>query len=174
MKKVKSSNFLLFPRELLVFILILSFDFLSKYWVVHHLPLIQPYLGFPFGGIGILNTQFLKISIVHLTNTGTAWGLFANFQIPLLVLRLFITCGILGYLLFLKPPKHLRMPLFIIAAGAFGNIADFFLYGHVIDMIYFIFYKYSFPIFNIADSCIFCAISYLILFARGKSHAASH
>ncbi len=107
-----------------------------------------------------------------MTNTGTAWGLFSNFQIPLLIVRILIICGLLGYLLFFRPAKYLRLPLFIIAAGALGNILDFFLYGHVIDMFYFIFYKYSYPIFNIAYSAIFCSIVYLILFP--KKHAPAH
>lgn len=172
MKKVTSSKFTLSAKELLLFALILILDFASKYWVVHHLPLIQPYLGFPFGGIGILNSTLLKISIVHMTNMGTAWGLLSNFQVPLLILRIVIVGGILAYLLFLKPAKYLRLPLFAIAAGALGNIIDYFLYGHVIDMIYLIFYHYSYPIFNIADSAIFLAIAYLILIP--KKYAASH
>lgn len=173
MKKVTlSKGFTLSIREVLLFALILILDFASKYWTSHHLPLIQPYQGFPFGGIGILNSTLLKISIVHMTNTGTAWGLLSNFQVPLLILRILIVGGILAYLLFLKPAKYLRLPLFAIAAGALGNIIDYFLYGHVIDMIYLIFYHYSYPIFNIADSAIFLAIAYLILIPR--KYAVAH
>lgn len=167
MKKVKSSKYL----EISIFFLILLLDIASKYWVAHHLPLIQPYLGFPFGGIGILDTTLLKVSIVHMTNTGTAWGLLGNFQVALLILRIIITGGILAYLFFFQPAKYLRIPLFMIAAGALGNILDYFVYGHVIDMFYFIFYKYSYPIFNIADSAIFCAIAYLIFFGKRAKDA---
>jgi len=161
-------------RKLVVFILILFFDFCTKYWVAHHLPIIQPYMGFPFGGIGVLNTDFLKISIVHTTNTGTAWGFLSNYQGLLLVFRMLITGSILVYLLFFKPPKRLYMPLACIAAGATGNILDFFFYGHVIDMIYFIFYKYSYPIFNVADSAIFLSVLYLLFTSKKikfKRHA---
>ena len=154
-------------RKFVVFALILFCDFVSKYWIVNHLPLIQLFMGFPFGGIGILNTSLLKISLVHTTNTGTAWGFFANYQIVLLVLRMLVTGGILSYLLFFSVPKRLQIPLTCIAAGAIGNIIDFFLYGHVIDMVYFIFYRYSYPIFNIADSAIFLSIIYL-LFTSNK------
>ena len=164
-------------RKFVIFTLILFFDFCTKYWVAHHLPLIQPYLGYPFGGIGILNTAALKISIVHTTNTGTAWGLLSNYQGLLLFFRIAITGGILGYLIFFTPPKRLRMPLTCIAAGALGNIIDFFLYGHVIDMFYFIFYHYSYPIFNIADSAIFCSVIYLLLTSKKikfRRHASSN
>ena len=164
MKKAKSSKN--FRLEFAIFFAILLLDIASKYWIVHHLP------EFPYGGIPVINTTLLKFSIVHMTNTGTAWGLFSNFQIPLLIVRILIISGLLGYLLFCNPAKYLRLPLFIITAGALGNILDFFLYGHVIDMFYFIFYKYSYPIFNIADSAIFCSIAYLILFP--KKHATAH
>lgn len=160
-------------RRWLLCILILFFDFSTKYWVSHHLPLIQTYLGYPFGGLGIINTSLFKASIVHTTNTGAAWGFFTNYQGILLFFRLLITGGILGYLLFFKPSKRLLTPLICILAGAVGNIIDFFLYGHVIDMIYLIFYKYSYPIFNIADSAIFLAVVYLLITTK-KFKFSSH
>lgn len=155
-------------KKTVLFLLILFFDFSTKYWVANHLPLIQLYQGFPFGGIGILNTELLKISIVHTTNTGTAWGFLANFQGLLLGVRILITGIIIGYLLLKKPAKRLAIPLTCIAAGAIGNIVDFFLYGHVIDMFYLIFYKYSYPIFNIADSAIFLSVLYLLLVPKKR------
>jgi len=160
-------------RKCALFLLILFLDFTSKYWVMHHLPLIHLYQGFPFGGIGIVDTALLKFSIVHTTNTGTAWGLFSNFQGLLLFFRLAITGGIICFLFFAKPPKYLQIALTVIAAGAIGNIVDFFLYGHVIDMFYFIFYQYSYPIFNVADSAIFCSVVYL-LFKTKKEKLRRH
>ncbi|NGX26848.1 MAG: Lipoprotein signal peptidase [Chlamydiae bacterium] len=160
-------------RKVAIFLLILFFDFSTKYWVAHNLPLIQPYLGYPFGGIGILDTTLLKISIVHATNTGTAWGFFANYQTLLLFFRILITAGIIAYLFFFKPPKRLRMPLTCIVAGAVGNIVDFFLYGHVIDMFYLIFYKYSYPIFNVADSAILLSVLYIV-FTSKKNQFRRH
>lgn len=163
-------------RKFAFFALVLFFDFLTKHWVVTHLPLIRPLAGFPFGGIGVLDTSWLKISIVHTTNTGTAWGLFSNFQGLLLVVRLLIVGGLLGYLLFLKPPQFLRMPLALILGGALGNILSVFVYGHVVDMIYLIFFQYSYPIFNVADSMIFCSVAYLFFYTtrkKNRQHAES-
>lgn len=158
-------------KKFVLFALVLFFDFSTKYWVVNHLPLIQPYMGFPFGGIGFLNTALLKISIVHTTNTGTAWGLFSDQLKLLLFFRILITGGLLSYLLFFRPKKYLLIPLTLICAGAMGNILDIFLYGHVIDMIYCIFYKYSYPIFNVADSAIFCSVAYLVFTTYRKKGA---
>ncbi len=135
----------------------------TKHWVVHHLPLIEPFAGYPFGGIGLLKSPLITLSIVHTTNTGAAWSLFSNFPSLLLFVRLVITLGLIAYLLFFEPPKQLKVPLTFVAAGALGNIIDFYLYGHVVDMIYCIFYRYSYPIFNIADSVIFCSVAYLLI-----------
>jgi signal peptidase II len=51
----------------------------------------------------------------------------------------------------------------LIATGAIGNILDYFIYGHVVDVFYFVFWGYSFPVFNVADSIIFCGIVVLFL-----------
>ena len=44
-----------------------------------------------------------------------------------------------------------------------GNVLDFFLYRHVIDIIHFVFWGYDYPVFNVADSLIFIG-TFLILF----------
>ncbi len=151
---------------LLLFAAIYGIDFFTKYWVAHRIPMIQPYLGFPFGGIGVIDTSALKFAIVHTTNTGTAWGMLANYQTPLLIFRMLITAGIVWYLCFHKPDRRLMIPLTCIVAGALGNIFDFFFYGHVIDMFYFIIYSYSYPVFNVADAAIFCSVVYLLFTSK--------
>ncbi len=163
---------------LVLFAFVVGLDLSTKYWVVHNLPLIQLYQGFPFGGIGILNSALMKISIVHTTNTGTAWGLFSEYRTLLLCFRIALTVSLLGYLFFFKPRVGLLVPLTLISAGALGNILDMFLYGHVVDMIYCIIYRYSYPIFNVADSAIFCSVCYLVIGSYrkkgAKARASSH
>jgi signal peptidase II len=162
-------------KKIILFTFIVVADFVSKFWVSSHIPLIKSYLGYPFGGIGLIHTNFLKISIVHTTNTGTAWGLFSDHLNLLLIFRVLITAGLLVYLIFFKPKKYLQIPLTIICAGAVGNIVSVFQYGHVVDMIYCIIYRYSYPIFNVADSAIFCSIFYLLFhsFTKGERHRAT-
>jgi len=160
-------------RKWVAFALVLFFDFSTKYWVIHNLPLFQSYGGYPFGGIGVFQTPLITLSIVHATNTGIAWGLFSAFPQLWLFLRIAITGGIVVYLLFFRPPKWAQLPLVLIVAGALGNILDYFLYGHVIDMIYLILYRYSYPIFNIADSAIFLSVIYLFINSYRKGSNAS-
>ena len=56
----------------------------------------------------------------------------------------------------------MTMPLVLLITGALGNIKDYFLYGHVIDMSHFTFREVDFPVFNVADSAVTVAIFWLI------------
>jgi signal peptidase II len=149
-------------RKFVIFVLLLFIDFISKYWVANHLPIVQHFLDYPFGGIGIFKAPWMTFSIVQATNTGIAWGMLANFQVLLLVMRILITGAIIVYIACFRPAKGLGISLTLIAAGATGNIIDYFIHGHVIDMFYFTFFRYFFPIFNVADMTIFFAVAYLL------------
>lgn len=155
-------------RTVCVSLSIFLLDFFTKFWVMHHLPEMYSYSVYPFGGIGVFRSSWLTISLVHATNTGAAWGLLAHWKVFLLCIRISICLGLCFYLFFMQPPKILRLPLAGILAGALGNIFDFALYGHVIDMIYCIFFRYSYPVFNIADSAIFCCVVYLFFLSFRK------
>lgn len=138
-------------------------DFATKFLTQAYLPLSshQPYL-YPYGGIGVFkNFLGIEFSINHATNRGAAWGMFAEYQAYLLVLRIVFVAGLLIYLLFYNKESSKQIPLALIVAGAVGNICDYFLYGQVIDMFHFILWGYDYPIFNVADSVIFVGIVWL-------------
>lgn len=138
-------------------------DFLLKAYVHAALPPMGLVSFFPYGGIGVFeNVLGIDFSIVHVMNKGAAWGMFASFHEILFYGRVVIVCSMLIYLfLFAIRPQHI--PLLMIITGALGNILDHLVYGHVIDMFYFRFWGLSFPVFNIADSAIFCGIALLML-----------
>lgn len=137
----------------MVFVLI--FDQLLKFWTATRLPEMHtasPY--YPYGGVGLFQDFFgVQGAVVHATNTGAAWSLFSGHTLPLLVVRM-ILLATLAYLYVKEKSTLGKFSIALIAAGAAGNILDVFFYGHVIDMFYFIFWGYSYPVFNIADSAI--------------------
>lgn len=141
------------------------FDAVSKYLTQKHLSMISfSNSTYPYGGIGIFPNFFgIEFSIIHLTNKGAAWGIFSNFQIPLLILRCVMITGLFGYLFFYNKNKSWEVPLTLIAVGALGNVADYFIYGHVVDMLHFVLWGYSFPAFNVADSAITIGVSWMII-----------
>ncbi|MES2121710.1 MAG: signal peptidase II [Chlamydiota bacterium] len=119
---------------------------------------------YPYGGIEVFHDWHgIDFSIVHVANKGAAWGMFASLQQYLLYVRMAIIGGLLTYLLFVNASGFRKFCLTVILAGALGNILDYFIYGHVIDMFLFSFWGYNYPVFNIADSAIFTGIAMLML-----------
>lgn len=100
-------------------------------------------------------------------NTGAAWGLFSHYPNMLFSLRLVILSALLFHLFF---SQRKEMALWVLLAGALGNILDYLLYGHVIDFLHFRFWDYSFPIFNFADSYISCSLLFFLSFSKKKKN----
>ena len=138
--------------KILIFLLLVLFDILSKYIVFNYIDLYQ----------------FIKITyffdITHIHNFGVSFGLFAG-TIPALVLviiGLFVTAFVLY--LYINSSEFLeRWGLFIIICGAIGNIVDRFINGYVIDFLYLHINQYYWPAFNFADIYISIGIIMIIV-----------
>lgn len=144
---------------------ILGIDILSKMYTYKHIPLLGWSSSiYPYGGIPVFQGFFgVDFSINYAMNKGAAWGAFSNFQEYLLYARILILAGLLAYIVLGKTDVFRKFSLLCIFTGAVGNVVDFFLYGHVVDMFYFVLWGYSFPVFNVADSLIFCGVACLFL-----------
>lgn len=159
-------------------LLVLVLDALSKYFVHAYVQRMQyDAQWYPYRGIGVFKNFFgVEFSVVHATNRGAAWGVLADYQDPLLYARVVFIVGLFAYLVFFNRTRGLVFPLVLIIAGAFGNIVDYFLYGHVVDMFHCVFWGYDYPVFNIADSSIFVGVSWILLrsvLLQKKSHSDS-
>lgn len=144
---------------------LLFLDILSKALIHSYMPISNRFsLWYPYGGIGIFK-DFLGIefSINHAINHGAAWGMFAEAQDFLLILRIAMIAGLVSYLLFYNTNRNWIFPLLLISVGALGNVIDTFVYGHVVDMFHFVFWGYSFPVFNVADSYITIGVAWLFI-----------
>lgn len=151
-------------KGLILGLFLLALDIVTKSLAFHLLPGIQPGV-YPFGGIGIFS-NFLGISFSLNTvfNTGAAWGLFQNYPGLLFGFRTLLVLG-LGSYIYISHRKWLqKLSLWLIAAGAVGNALDYLIYGFVVDFFHFVFWGYSFPVFNVADSLICIGVFWLILF----------
>ena len=131
----------------LVGMLLLAIDVVSKWATQAYLPhMAQSVAAYPHGGIGIFsNFLGIELSITHATNTGAVWGVFAGYQYALLALRMVLIVALIGYLTLSTRNRLPKWPLMMIIAGAVGNVVDIFLYGHVVDMIHFRFWSWSYP-----------------------------
>ncbi len=150
---------------IVVFVVVLILDQLSKWQINSHIPLIgSQYGSYPYGGIGVFENFFgIEFSISHVINYGAAWGVFADAQVYLLGLRIVLILGMFTYGLFFNTNEKWVLPIALILAGAVGNVLDFFVYGHVVDMLNFYFWGYDYPVFNLADSAVFLGVVWLSL-----------
>lgn len=162
----KTSEPSLLSRALVFMSMALLFlDILTKYMIHHYMPISNRFsLWYPYGGIGIFkNFLGIEFSINHTTNHGAAWGMFSEAQDFLLILRIIMIAGLLGYLFFYNTNKSWRLPLIFISMGALGNVIDTFAYGHVVDMFHFVLWGYDFPVFNVADCYITIGVTWLFI-----------
>ena len=151
-------------KLLLIILAILAVDIITKYLVHQNVPLSMwsaPI--YPYGGVPVFeNILGIDLSINHVTNRGGPWGVVSTHHTSLLILRIFAIFCISIHLLFFNQIKFREIPLCMVIAGAFGNVLDSFFYGHVIDMIHFVFWGYSFAVFNIADSVISVGVALML------------
>jgi len=111
-------------------------------------------------------------SLVHVTNTGAAFGSFRNNNLFFIVLSCVALVVVLSLLLRRRSPDALRdFSLALLLAGIMGNLTDRFLHGHVIDFLLIDLHvplANPWPAFNVADSCICIAVVCFIIHSFKK------
>ncbi len=119
---------------------------------------------YPYGGVAVFRGWHgIDFSIVHVMNKGAAardLRIIFKLIYSTPVSRSLGVCSPTFF--FVKASSYRKFCLMLIATGALGNVIDYFIYGHVVDMFYFIFWGHSYPVFNIADSAIFMGIVLLL------------
>ena len=121
------------------------------------------------------DNHFIKVTsffnLVKVYNTGISFGMFTDLeygQIILSVIGLAIVTILINWLRN-NDKKTVAYALGAIIGGAFGNIIDRLVNGHVADFLDVHWYGYHWPAFNLADSCITIGVLILLneeLFAK--------
>lgn len=147
----------------LVAVLVAVADQLTKTWV----------RSYPEGSL-IHRIGFLQL--IHVDNTGAAFGIFQGQSFALTIVALFGIAVFLLLSLFLHRLFPLlagtpsRIALGLILGGSVGNLVDRIRLGYVTDFIDF----RVWPAFNVADSCIVVGsiilAYFLIRFALTEKH----
>ena len=117
--------------------------------------------------------------LVHVRNTGAAFGIGANAAsklVPLLLnigaIAVFIVVVIYA-LRSAVTDKVLQTGLHLILGGAIGNLLDRFRFGYVVDFLDVYIGSSHWPAFNVADSAICIGIGLLFLDMRKKPETES-
>jgi len=112
--------------------------------------------------------------IVHVRNSGAAFGIGANAESQLVPLVLnvgavVVFCVVVVYALRTSlSDRVLQIGLHLILGGAIGNLVDRFRFGYVVDFLDFYVREHHWPAFNVADSAICIGIGLLFFDMRRK------
>ncbi|HUP63199.1 MAG TPA: signal peptidase II [Thermoanaerobaculia bacterium] len=112
--------------------------------------------------------------LVHVRNTGAAFGIGANASskiVPLLLNlgAIAVFCVVVVYALrSAVTDRLLQTGLHLILGGAVGNLLDRFRFGYVVDFLDVYIGRHHWPAFNVADSAICIGIALLFLDMRKK------
>ncbi len=140
---------------LIVLLLSYVFDRISK-WIVIDLINLSDH---PIVVLPIFDLVIVK-------NTGVSFGLFQNdLNVVRWILIFFAILVIIFLIIWLYRSNSfiLSIALGMIIGGAAGNVTDRIVWGHVIDFLHFHIGKWSFPVFNIADTAIVCGFLLIIV-----------
>jgi signal peptidase II len=145
-------------------LLVIAIDQLSKLWIVRNIPLN-----------GIL-WDFGFLRIVHIQNTGAAFGIFRGHTMALIIVDFIGIFVILFLVFFLRRrwPFINRLPVLVgiglILGGTIGNLIDRLRTGFVTDFIDF----RVWPVWNMADTSVTVGtiiLAYCLIFILGRSEA---
>lgn len=118
----------------------------------------------PDKGIFLIDTEWLKIKIELLFNSGLAFGLVLP-EIMIFAIILIV----IGWLYWLAKKaieqKEFLMAswLTILAGGAYANVLDRIMHGGVVDYLTIAVHNFFWPTFNLADALIVVAVMVLII-----------
>ncbi len=129
---------------ILLSVIVLILDQVTKTWVSTHLSFNQP--------INIL--PYFDLRLLH--NTGAAWSILADQsgwqRWFLSLLAVIVSIVILIWLTRLDSKQRwLACALALILGGALGNVMDRIIFGYVVDFIDIYYQGWHWPAFNIAD-----------------------
>ncbi len=144
-----------FWRNLIILIpilLIVIGDIFTKEWV----------RSFPTDGETIYRLGFIRI--IHITNTGSAFGAFQGYSLVLTIIAILglIILPSAAVYIYRHYPQFVNIPnrvaLGLILGGDIGNLIDRLRFGRVTDFID----PGFFPVFNAADSAITIGVILII------------
>ena len=140
-----------FARVAVLVAAVLILDQLSKRAVIANIPL------------GTTRTFLPAVNLVHIHNSGVAFGFFAGGGILVLVLTLVALAALVIY--FLRRPTRpwLWLPTGLLIGGALGNIIDRLAHGYVTDFIK----LPAWPAFNVSDMSITFGVLSLLYVLEG-------
>ena len=141
-------------------ILFLAIDQFSKYWIDSR---------WEIGRWQTVIPHFFDL--VHLRNTGAAWGMFRGQTVLLAVLSLLVMAGLWWkFDALVEGWRERGIAMGLVLGGIVGNLIDRLARGSVVDFLLFYYRSFQWPAFNVADTCICCGVGLFILSSLFRDH----
>lgn len=102
-------------------------------------------------------------SLYYVENDGAAFSILGNQTIFLIIVSIICLIILNKFILEEELPKNSLIPLGCLLGGIVGNLIDRIIFKSVTDYLSIFIFKYSFPVFNIADIGITVGTALLIL-----------
>jgi signal peptidase II len=141
-----------FARALAIIAVVLIVDRLTKHAVVTGIP------------VGDVHKVLPGVNLVHVRNTGVAFGFFAGGGAIVLVLTLTALAALVIYFLLRPTRPGLWIPTGLLVGGALGNLIDRLANGSVTDFIKLPLW----PAFNVSDMAITFGVLTLLYVLEGS------
>ncbi|MCK5833155.1 signal peptidase II [bacterium] len=148
---------------LILLAIIIALDQVTKIWIQNNVR--------PHEGVQVLGNFF---RITYVLNPGGAFSTRFGGNIFYIIVAILASAFVVVYLnKSIDGNKWLKTALFVILAGAMGNLIDRFRVGQVVDWLDFGWDATRWPTFNIADSAIVLGLIILIFTGSQEDSAAS-
>ena len=139
-------------KKIIIFIILVSFDLVSKYFIKNSL----------------LPNQFIELNnflnIVFVKNYGISFGLFSGYLSYWLLVFIGLIIVLFIFYLMMSSNRGLeKNAYFVIIIGAVGNILDRALNSYVVDFISLHYKNFYWTAFNLADIYITIGIIMLLI-----------
>src|ERR1700735_3341380 len=144
-----------FARALAVVAIVLVVDRITKHAVVSGI------------AVGDVHKFLPGVKLVHVRNSGVAFGFFSGGGALVLVLTLAALAALLVYFVMRPDRRGLWVPTGLLVGGALGNLIDRLVNGPVTDFIK----LPRWPAFNVSDMAITFGVLALLYVLEGPSRS---
>ena len=150
-RSTRAQRAVAFGRVAVLVVAVLIADQLTKHAVIANIP------------VGTTQKFLPAVNLVHIHNSGVAFGFFAGGGILVLVLTFAALAALVVYFLMRPTRPWLWLPTGLLVGGALGNIIDRLAHGYVTDFIK----LPAWPAFNVSDMAITFGVLSLLYVLEG-------
>jgi signal peptidase II len=150
-KSTRAQRAVAFARVAVLVVVVLVADQVTKHAVIANIP------------VGTTQKFLPAINLVHIHNSGVAFGFFSGGGALVLILTLTALTALVIYFLLRPTRPWLWLPTGLLVGGAVGNLIDRLVHGYVTDFIK----LPAWPAFNLSDMAITVGVLSLLYVLEG-------